>query len=129
MANMPNQITLREINVGILSALRGPDIDGFAKRLAGELASRYPASVEQSPEKRISVNRITRLLEEIFAQAASFKDEHQLGWIKKAKLGNSFRWELKELGYSEEFIEVATEGLIVYVTRKSAAPARPPANT
>lgn len=129
MVHAPNLMTAREINVGILNALRGPDIDGFAKQLASELASRYPASVEQSPEKRISVNRITRLLEEIFAQAASFKDEHQLGWIKKAKLGNSFRWELKELGYSEQFIEVATEGLIVYVTRKSAAPAQPPGKT
>ncbi len=109
--------------MGILKSLRGPDVDAFAKKLANELSSRYPAAVEKSPQKRISVNRITRLLEETFAQAETFKNEHRLGWIKKAKLGNSFRWELKELGYSEEFIEVATEGLIVYVTRKSDAAA------
>ena len=28
-------------------------------------------------------------------------------------------WELKEMGYDEKFIEMATEGLIVYVTRAS----------
>ena len=27
----------------------------------------------------------------------------------KAKLGNEFRWQLKEMGYTEKFIEVATE--------------------
>lgn len=105
--------------MGILSSLRGPDVNAFAKKLANDLSARYPAAVEQSPQKRISVNRVTRLLEETFAQAELFKNEHRLGWFNKAKLGNNFRWELKELGYSEEFIEVATEGLIVYVTRKS----------
>jgi hypothetical protein len=115
--------------MGILKSLRGPDVDAFAKQLAGELAARYPATLEQSPQKRISVNRITRLLEETFAQAESFKNEHHLGWLKKAKLGNNFRWELKELGYSDQFIEMATEGLIVYITRKSAAGAEPPKST
>jgi len=46
--------------------------------------------------------------------------EHKLGWYKKAKLGNEFKWELKEIGYDEKFIDVATEGLIVYVTRPSS---------
>jgi hypothetical protein len=41
-----------------------------------------------------------------------------LGVYKKARLGNTFRWELEEMGYSEKFIELATEGLIVYITRK-----------
>lgn len=118
---MPAPVIVLEMKMGILSSLRGPDIDGFAKQLAGELSSRYPASVEQSTQKRISVNRVTRLLEETFAQAEAFKNEHRLGWVKKAKLGNSFRWELKALGYSEKFIEVATEGLIVYITRKATA--------
>lgn len=110
--------------MGILSSLRGPDVDEFAKQLAKELSSRYPADVEQSPQKRISVNRVTRLLEETFSQAEAFKNEHKLGWMKKAKLGNSFRWELKELGYSEKFVEVATEGLIVYLTRKESGAAK-----
>ena len=107
--------------MGILKSLKGPDVDAFAKELAANLASRYPPTVEQSAQKRISVNRVTRLLEETFAQAEAFKNEHELGWIRKAKLGNSFKWELKELGYSDKFIEVATEGMIVYITRKAAA--------
>ena len=41
----------------------------------------------------------------------------KLGIYKKAKLGNTFKWELKEMGYDEKFTETATEGLIVYLTR------------
>ena len=30
-------------------------------------------------------------------------------------------WELTELGYSKPFVEMATEGLVVYISRKAAA--------
>jgi hypothetical protein len=40
---------------------------------------------------------------------------------RKARLGNTFRWELTDKGYSKPFVEMATEGLIVYITRKNAA--------
>lgn len=103
----------------------GPSVDEFAKELATDIANRYPAELEKSVQKRMSVNRVTDLLEDVFAKAQTFKNENSLGWFKKAKLGNSFRWDLKERGYSEEFIEMATEGLIVYITRK-AAPAPTP---
>ena len=33
-------------------------------------------------------------------------------------VGNTFRWELQEMGYSQKFVEAATEGMIVYITRK-----------
>ncbi|NJK42488.1 MAG: hypothetical protein HC937_01785 [Aquincola sp.] len=38
----------------------------------------------------------------------------------KAKLGNAFRWELTELGYRKDFVELATEAVIVYLSRKKA---------
>ena len=43
---------------------------------------------------------------------------------KKARLANAFKWELKELGYSEKFVEVATEGLVVYTTTRRAGKAQ-----
>ena len=46
-----------------------------------------------------------------------FQRSHNLGTLGKAKLGNEFKWQLKELGYTEKFIDVATEGLMVYITR------------
>ena len=94
----------------------GKEIDAFAKDLAQTIAKRYPPALDAAPEKRISANRITKVLEDALDKAADFNRAHRLGVYKKARLGNTFRWELKELGYSERFIEIATEGLIVYVS-------------
>ena len=69
-------------------------------------------------ERKISQKRLTSILEDTFTRAIEFKRQHKLGVYKKARLGNTFRWELQEMGYSEKFVEVATEGLIVYITRK-----------
>ena len=93
-------------------------VDDFARALAIDLAKRYPPTLDTAKEKRISQNRISKVLEDAYAKAVKFQREQRLGFYKKARFGNAFRWELKELGYSDKFVEVATEGLIVYLTRK-----------
>ena len=92
-------------------------ITQFAATLANTLAKRYPPALDVNPEKKISQARLTKVLEETLAQAVDFQRQHKLGMFGKAKLGNEFKWQLKELGYTEKFVEVATEGLMVYVTR------------
>lgn len=103
-----------------LSLFSTKHISTFAKDLAGRLAKRYPPAIDVDPEKRVSENRLTRVLEETLALAVDFQKEHKLGIFGKAKLANEFKWQLKSLGYTEKFIEVATEGLMVYVTRGPA---------
>lgn len=93
-------------------------LDAFAKMLAQDVAKRYPPALENSPQKKISPNRVAKVLEDIYAKASDYRQQHRLGVYGKARLGNTFRWELKEAGYSEQFVEVATEGLVVYMTRK-----------
>ena len=109
----------------LFGSLFNKELDTFAKTLAQDLAKRYPPALENSPEKKISPNRITKVLEEAVGKAVKFNQDQQLGMVGKAKLGNTFRWELKELGYSERFVELATEALIVYITRKPQAGAPP----
>ena len=106
--------------MGILDRFSSKDIDQFAKTLAVEISKRYPPSLDQAKEKKISQNRIARVLEDAYNKAVEFKTEKALGVYRKARLGNTFRWELTELGYSKPFVEMATEGLIVYMTRKAA---------
>ncbi len=101
-------------------------ITEFAQTLASTLAKRYPPALDVNPEKRISQARLTKVLEETLAQAVAFQREHKLGMFGKAKLGNEFKWQLKELGYTEKFIEVATEGLMVYITRGAPPPGSAP---
>jgi hypothetical protein len=92
-------------------------INEFAKFLADALAKRYPPALDINPEKKISEARLVKVLEETLGQAADFQRSHRLGLFGKAKLGNEFKWQLKELGYTDNFVDLATEGLMVYVTR------------
>ena len=105
--------------MGLFSLFSNKEINTFAKDLVASLAKRYPPALDVSPEKRVSENRLTKVLEETLAQAVDFQSKHKLGVVGKAKLGNEFRWQLKEMGYTEKFIDIATEGLMVYVTRAS----------
>jgi hypothetical protein len=106
--------------MNLLQRFSSKEVDSFAKALAQEIAKRYPPSLDAAPEKKISQNRITRILEDAYTKAIIFHREHKLGVYRKARLGNTFRWELSELGYSKPFVEMATEGLVVYISRKSA---------
>ena len=87
--------------------------------MAKELSKRYPPVLDQSGEHSLSEKRLTRILEDVCNKALAFKNDHKLGVYKKARLGNTFRWELEERGYSKMFIETATEGLVVYLARKN----------
>lgn len=92
-------------------------INEFAGDLAANLAKRYPPALDVSPDKKISHARLTKVLEDTLMQAVEFQRNHKLGLFGKAKLGNEFKWRLKDLGYTQKFIDVATEGLMVYITR------------
>ncbi len=106
--------------MGLFGSVSGKDIDVFAKGLVQDLAKRYPPALDKGSERKISQKRLTTILEDTFNRAQQFNRENRLGMFKKAKLGNTFKWELKEMGYEEKFIEMATEGLIVYLTRGAA---------
>lgn len=105
----------------LFGSVSGKQVDEFAKSIARDLAQRYPPALEKGSERKLSQKRLTAILEEALGKAVAFQIEHKLGVYKKARLGNTFRWELKELGYSDKFIEVATEGLIVYISRGQSA--------
>lgn len=104
--------------MALIGTASSKDVDIFSKGLAQDLAKRYPPALDKGSERKISQKRLTSILEDTVTRATAFKREHKLGIYKTARLGNTFRWELEEMGYSEKFIEVATESLIVYITRK-----------
>lgn len=97
---------------------RTSEIKDFALDLANQLAKRYPPALDSQPAKRPSVNRLTRITEDACAKAVEFHAAQKLGWLGKARLGNHFRWALSELGYSKEFVDFATEAVVVHISRK-----------
>jgi hypothetical protein len=105
--------------MALFSSVSSKDVDSFAKSLAHEIAKQYPPTLDNAPDRTLSEKRLARILEGVCNRAVEFKNEHKLGVYKKARLGNTFRWELEALGYSKKLVETATEGLVVYLTRKS----------
>jgi hypothetical protein len=63
---------------------------------------------------------MTRIVEDACKQAQEFQATQRLGWLGKARLGNAFRWALADLGYRKDFVDLATEALVVQVSRKDA---------
>lgn len=100
-----------------------PPINEFAKSLAQDIARRYPVAIDGDPAKRPSVNRLTRIVEDACAKVVAFQAKHRLGWFGKAKLGNAVRWTLTEMGYQRDFVELATEAVIIHLGRKPPGPA------
>src|SRR5665213_1402174 len=84
------------------------ELDEFATALALDLGRRFPPTSEARTDPGAQL-QIKVILEGLGARAVRYRQEHKLGIYKKAKLGNVFRWKLKELGFSEAFIERATK--------------------
>jgi hypothetical protein len=110
--------------MGMFSSASGKEVDEFAKSLARELAERWPPVTGESNQRKVSQKKLVNTLERIYNKASGFKNEHKLGVYKKARLGNTFRWELQELGYDKQFVETVTQQFVVYITRKDPAGAK-----
>ncbi len=104
----------------------------FLSVLDGKARSKLiQAVVEQlvrdvSPEKinglhggvRLSVNKITRHLERAYSTIRADSKDRAHGFLSRALLSNAFKWALLEKGYSKDFADMATEGLIVSLSKR-----------
>jgi hypothetical protein len=97
--------------MGFFDFFKTQELEGFATGLAEDLGRRFPPASEARTDPGAR-HQVKVILEGLGARAVRYHDQHKLGVYKKAKLGNVFRWKLKELGYSEEFIERATKEIV-----------------
>ena len=103
--------------MGLLKFLDTQELDEFATALALDLSRRFPPASEARTDPGAQ-HQIKVILEGLGARAVRYRQEHGLGIYKKAKLGNVFRWKLKEFGYTEAFIERATKEIITRIAVK-----------
>jgi hypothetical protein len=85
--------------------------EDFAKSLAEDLLRRFPPSAEGRTDPGAQ-HQIKAILEGLGTRAVRFKAENGLGIYRKAKLGTAFKYRLKEAGYSDPFIEMATADIV-----------------
>lgn len=91
------------------------EIDDFSRALARELAERYTVAMADGPSDKKTDKKLGRTLNLVYARARDFRRERRLGVYGTARLGNSFKWELREMGYPSAFVDEATRGLILSV--------------
>jgi hypothetical protein len=98
--------------------LRRREISGFATALAEDLARRFPPKSEARTDKGVK-NQLRAITDRLYGEAARYHRDRRLGVYGKAKLGNAFRWKLRDLGYSGPFVEEVTHGLVLRLTTKA----------
>jgi len=103
--------------MSILKFLDTAELEEFASGLATDLGRRFPPSSEARTDPG-AVNQLKVILEGLGTRAIRYREQHKLGIYKKAKLGNVFRWKLKELGYSTDFAERTTKDLVTRLAVK-----------
>lgn len=88
------------------------EIDEFAKRLVREFAERFP------PQKASTAAPLAKAVDDICNRAKDFKREKNLGIYGKARVGTSFKIELKNAGYPEDFVDTVTRQLLLIMSGK-----------
>jgi hypothetical protein len=101
----------------IFGFLSFAEVNTFAKTMAALITERYPPVIANNPEYPVPPQRVSEILEVVLARAPRFQRENRLGFLARAKLRNAFREELREIGYGEGFIGLATAKLIQQLTR------------
>ena len=91
--------------------------DILVQSLGQRISVRFPPVVANDPERAVSQLRIQEILDEIFAETLQTEREDPIGFVGKALLRNTFRRELREIGYDEKFVDFATDKLIDRLVR------------
>ena len=98
--------------MGFFTGMVSPLPQQFALQMAEKVERQFPPKSESQLVKKGAQRRLEGVLNPIIDDLVSFQKKNQLGWIGKARVGNAFRWALTEKGYSKEFVEALTEGVV-----------------
>ena len=88
---------------------------GEAKKFGVSLANFYleksPSALSNKKEKFLEKKQ-EEILNSLVQQIIRFKLEHKLNIYKKAQVGNSFKWTLKEAGVDPLYVDQLTGWLM-----------------
>lgn len=84
----------------------------FATQIVEKIARQFPPESEKLLAKKGAQRRLEGVIELVVKDLDDFQGRYQLNWLGKARFGNAFRWQLVDRGYSKEFVEALTEGVV-----------------
>ncbi len=97
----------------------------FAREIATKIARHYPVSVEAKLKTVGGKKRLSGVVEAVFDDLERYQAQARMGWMRKARFGNELKWRLKEVGYSEEFVDALTEGIVTHLAMSGRQKAQP----
>ena len=96
--------------IGLFNWFNAKSAKEFGALLAETFARSVTAEADVS-EKKFS-QKAESALRNMQRMVDQFKTAEKLNVYKKAQLGNSFKWRLKDLGYDDAYIDRLTEWLL-----------------
>ncbi len=102
----------------LLQLLNFPDEKALANDLVAQLVKELPPKfLGDENNNKLSVNKITRSLERAYQEARNRQPVGRMGLLRRSIFANAFKWGLRESGYSNEFVDIATEGLVMELAK------------
>jgi hypothetical protein len=82
----------------------------FGESLAQFFLDSAPHDPKVSEKK--FATKTNAVLEKMDRRISTFKADHKLNLYKKAKMGNAFKWALRDSGHDKEYIDKLTDWLM-----------------
>lgn len=95
-----------------------PEDEIFAKQIAEKIERRLPPSVAKSRKNKLNIERLGDIFESILGEAKNYSLTAKPNFFRKANIANTFKWELKNYNYPDEFITELTKALVIYMAKK-----------
>jgi len=87
------------------------EVDRFARAVVDEVMRRLPPTQIGDSGKRTR-ERISRMTDVLSDQVRAFALSQRLNVYKRARLGNRVKWQLKDAGYPQAFVDAFTYELV-----------------
>lgn len=96
-----------------LSWFDAREAEAFGNALAEFYNQEFRAHNKTGSHPNRKMEKQQKLVSQVFQQARQFRQAHKLNFYKKAKLGNAFKWKLRDLGHDGELIDQMTKDLML----------------
>ncbi len=96
----------------MLRWLKAGDAQAFGESLANVFSERVPIESRLSEKKFAAKTKAVLRTMEI--QIAQYRSSHSTNFYQKAKLGNAFKWSLRDKGYENTYVDEMTEWVILH---------------
>jgi hypothetical protein len=91
-----------------------------AKQLGLTLADNVSSEIamenkKAQKSKKKEMEHKAKIMKRVFVRVSQYKQSSKPNFYKKAKLANTFKWRLLDLGHDADFVEILTKELLLHM--------------